>query len=140
MTEKALWKLLKPYLPQGHYVRVENADAGPGTPDVNYRIKKIEGWIELKNEPGTPTVPFPDKKKGLHQSQLDWIEARLAFGGKVLIVARVGPEIFFLPGKVFRHFNGASRFDLRMISYLVAPYINIGSKIKIIKRILEKDP
>lgn len=137
MSETNLWKWLRPYCPQGRYTRVENPDAGPGTPDVNYRITGAEGWIELKHARGKqPTVPFPNEDKGLHKSQLNWIRDQVTFSGIVWVVARVGDEIFWIHGERARAFNRATLKRLRFLSTYV---LDMKGKVHVgkIKRMLE---
>lgn len=57
---------------------VENT-ARPGTPDINYCLKGVEGWIELKDE----------WSKTLRKAQVIWIRNRLKAGGNVIIVYRL---------------------------------------------------
>jgi hypothetical protein len=138
MSEKNLWKWLKPYCPLGRYTRVENPDAGPGTPDVNYRISKAEGWIELKDARSKkPTIPFPNEDVGLHRTQLNWIKDQVLFNGIVWVVARVSDQIFWVPGKYADSFNGGTMRRLRGLSALVidskAPHLSVRR----IKELLE---
>lgn len=120
MSEVNLWKWLKPWLPRGRYSRVETPDTAPGFPDVDYRIAKASGTIELKDARGkNPTVPFPDTKKGLHDSQLRWIREEVFFGGTVWVCARVGKLVFWVPGKSAPVFNGADMRRLTLIAYYV---------------------
>lgn len=138
MSEKNLWKWLKPYCPLGRYTRVENADAGPGTPDVNYRINRAEGWIELKHARGkNPTVPFPDEKKGLHTSQLNWIRDQILFGGIVWVVARVGDQVLWIHGSKAGAFNGATLKRLQRLASLTLDVNSAGQSLRRIKELLE---
>lgn len=135
MAEVQLWKSLKPWLPQGRYSRIETPDTAPGSPDVNYRIVKAEGWIELKDARGkNPAVPFPNVDKGLHISQLGWIREQILFGGIVWVCARVGDQVFWVPGKNAGAFNGATMKRLKAHSHYVH-----GDKpeVRKLKRMLE---
>lgn len=135
MAEVQLWKTLKPWLPQGHYSRVESPDTSPGIPDVNYRIMSAEGWIELKDtRTRTPTVPFPNEDKGLRRSQLIWIPEHVSFGAIVWIAARVHEDIYWIPGKYAGAFNGATMKRLGALAHYVQ-----GSKgdVRKLKRMLE---
>lgn len=137
MAEKALWKWLKNYVPQGHYTRVENPDAGPGTSDVNYVTFGKEGWIELKDVPGRePNVPFPNIKKGLRKTQLRWIPDHVSHGGIVWIAARVGTKIYWVAGKHASCFNGATLKRLRLLATLVMDQNNPGPSLRQLKRML----
>lgn len=135
MSEVNQWKALKPWLPQGHYSRIESPDTSPGVSDVNYRIPAAEGWIELKDNRATnPEVPFPNEKKGLRKSQLIWIPERVAFGGIVWIAARVGIVTFWVPGKYAGAFNGATLKRLGALAH----YIDPGRPdVRKLKRMLE---
>lgn len=135
MSEVNLWKYLKPWLPQGRYSRVETPDTAPGFPDVNYRIAKAEGNIELKDARGkNPAVPFPNVDKGLHISQLNWIRDQIAFGGIVWVAARVGNKIFWIPGKSAGGFNGATQKRLGSLSHYV---METRPDVRKLKRMLE---
>lgn len=117
MSETRLWTWLKPYLPRGQYTRVETGETGPGTPDVHYRLNTNDGWIELKDSRHpNADVPFKNEDDGLHKSQKVWIRGYVVFDGIVWIAARVGKEIFWVPGKNAEVFNGASLRRLRAIS------------------------
>lgn len=119
MAETQLWEWLKPLCPQGHYTRVENGEAGPGTPDVYYRLPMTSGWIELKDARHPKSkIPFPNEKVGLHLSQRIWIREEVTLGGLVWIVARVGKEILWISGTYHDKFNGASIQSLRRMSRL----------------------
>jgi hypothetical protein len=140
MAETNLWKWLKPYCPQGRYSRIESLDTAPGHPDVSYRIREASGTIELKDARSKrPTIPFPDEDKGLHRSQINWIRDEIFFGGLVWIVARVGPEIFWLHGKHYSIFNGATLVRLRRFSSLVMDQSDPAKSVRKIKQLLEGD-
>jgi len=138
MSETNLWKWLHPYCPQGHYTRVENGETGPGTPDVNYRIAKVEGWLELKDaQHPNAEVPFKDERTGLHKSQKTWIREHVKYGGLVHIVARVGDRIYFIPGKFGDSFNGAPLHRLKFFSVLILEQSDPGYALKKLKQTLE---
>lgn len=138
MSETALWTWLKPYLPRGQYTRIENAEAGPGTPDVYYRIATASGWIELKeaDHPNSP-IPFPNDKKGLRKTQKRWISDNVALGGIVWIVARVGHEILWIHGTYALSFNGSTIQRLRSWATLIIDTTDPAANYRKIRRLLE---
>lgn len=120
MSESSLWTWLKPYCPKGKYDRVESPDTSPGIPDVHYKLAGAEGWFELKEARGkSPAIPFPSTEHGLRKTQIPWISDYVALGGICHIVAQVGSEVFFVPGKFAHSFNGAELRRLRFFSVLV---------------------
>lgn len=119
MAETQLWEWLKPFCPQGKYDRIESPDTAPGTPDVYYRLTTNSGWIELKDARHPKAkIPFPNEKVGLHLSQKIWIREEVRLGGLVWIVARIGKDILWIPGKDYYHFNHATKLELLEISTL----------------------
>lgn len=140
MAEKALWKWLKLYCPKGKYTRVENGEAGPGTPDVYYRLRANSGWIEMKDarHPNS-LIPFRNEDVGLHKSQRDWIQEEVTLGGLVWIVARVGKQILFVHGKYCQAFNGARMTRLLRFSALTIDQNNPGPSVRRLKQLLEGD-
>jgi hypothetical protein len=112
MSEASLWNWLrKGVLPRGHYSRIES-DASPGFPDVSYCIDGVEGTIELK-EARNPKAKYPFKQGGLRPTQLRWIKDRVAAGGRVWILARIGKAVYMVRGIEASEFNGwrTGRFD-----------------------------
>lgn len=116
MSESALWKWLRGRLPPGHYTRVES-ESSWGFPDVDYVIEGCAGKFELK-EAENPASKQPFKVKGLRDSQILWIPEHLEHGGVVWIVARVGIDTFFIPGRHYRSFNEATLVTLIELSAL----------------------
>jgi hypothetical protein len=138
MSEVTLWDWLRPYCPRGHYTRVENTEAGPGTPDVNYRINACEGWLELKDAQNpTAPVPFKGERDGLHRTQRIWLREHVQFGGLVHVVARVGRIIYFIPGKYGDQFNGAPVSRLKFFSVLNLDMADPGYALRKLKQTLE---
>lgn len=139
MSEKTLWKWLKPYMPRGKYDRIETGDTAPGTPDVHYRIQTAGGWIELKDCPREKDNPFPNDKKGLHKSQKDWISDYVLLGGIAWIVARVGDKIYWVHGTYARSFNRSRLSRIRAWSSLIIDTKSPQDSYRKIKRLLEGD-
>jgi len=117
--EKKLWKWLSGLVPGGHYSRIESGATAPGFPDVPYTVSGFSGTIELKANPKTSEIPFPDQKKGLHLSQRVWIKEELLAGGTVWIIAQSGDLIFIIPGSEWQNFNGSTRMELADMSTYV---------------------
>ena len=94
--ETRFWKWLRGKLPRGHFCRVEPPPS-PGIPDVNYCIKGVEGWIELKMGL-LRERPFNARNKGLRISQKRWIRERLKTNGRVFVLVSRGSEVLVLSG------------------------------------------
>ena len=113
MNESNLWEWLRDVaLPLGHYSRIESPDTAPGFPDVSFTVEKTTGTLELKAMDRRSRVPFPDQKKGLHQSQLRWIRDEVQAGGIVWIIAETPGVIYIIHGKDAEKFKGADHEDL----------------------------
>jgi hypothetical protein len=89
VTEDGFWKELRAVLPRGHFTRVENL-VQPGTPDVNFCVGRIEGWMELKH-----TDKFPLEHPVLMTQDL-WIEQHRRAGGRVGICVGYRDSVFFV--------------------------------------------
>lgn len=89
MSEKTDYQALRKHLVQGkeRLDRVENI-AGTGTPDVNYCIDGVEGWIEMKS-PKEPkrakSKLFADNHK-FSQTQKNWFLKQRNAGGRAFIL------------------------------------------------------
>lgn len=139
MRETKLWEWLKPRLPEGQYSRIESGDTAPGFPDVYYRLRGGTGTIELKvSQNPKAEVPFRNEDDGLHKSQIRWIQANIRLKGTVWIVARIGDDILFIPGRYCQVFNGAKAKYLYAISSLVLTMGKVKLKdLRILKNLLE---
>lgn len=99
--ESGFWAEIKRALgsrPLHDLVRVENGTCGPGTPDLNYCIDGIEGWIELKKvelPKRDSTVVKVDHFVG---EQRAWLMRRATAGGRVWVLLRAGDETFLFSG------------------------------------------
>lgn len=98
MSETDFWnKTVRPaFAPYGDLVRIENR-VGSGTPDVNYCLLRVEGWIELKKT----YWPKKDNTKLLlphfTDKQLRWHERRHKAGGRTSLLAQISHDYFLLP-------------------------------------------
>jgi len=112
--EAVLWGWLRDRLPSGHYSRVES-ETSPGIPDVNFCVRGVEGWVELKSTAKTSGHPFRrrgDKGKGLRAAQIRWITGRVKEGGRVWILASVGQTLVLVHGRYADAFNDWSVEEL----------------------------
>lgn len=93
--------------PQGSLLeRVENG-VGAGMADVNYIIRGVEGWIELKavdcpKRPGTAVLGL---EKGLSLAQVNWHLARSKQNGRTWIFITAKPLRWLVPGMHARIVN-----------------------------------
>lgn len=114
-TERQLWERIKEgwgkqiKLNGGRIERVENA-VGAGMPDVNLCFDGTECWVELKTAPGwgkkRPTFRV---YRGLEPAQINWHLSQHRAGGKSLLIAQIGKEVFAVDGKEAADFNDYSR-------------------------------
>lgn len=123
MSEANLWKRIRDNVGHaGHFSRIEY-NPTDGYPDTSYCIKGVEGHAELKYVERAPvkvdTRCFGDH--GLRDSQKGWIHQRVKHGGRVFIVAGVGPLIIVVPGTEWRAFNDMTYFQLGKAGVTIAP-------------------
>lgn len=91
MSEKTDYQIMRKRLIQGHdrIERIENI-VGIGTPDVNYCIDGVEGWIEMKS----PKEPKREKSKlfkfknnhEFTQGQKNWFLKQRNAGGRAFVL------------------------------------------------------
>ena len=100
MSERALWRRVREGLKRrGHLVRVENA-VEDGTPDVNYCIDGVEGWIELKHARVPARVSTNVRYQRYTREQADWGVTRRAVGGLAFVLVQVGREVFLFDARL----------------------------------------
>lgn len=103
MSEKREYHLFKKNMPQGHdrLDRIENI-VGIGTPDVNYCIDGVEGWIEMKapKEPMRSTSKLLTKHAHpLSQDQKNWFLKQRNAGGRAYILIATNKRWMLIEGK-----------------------------------------
>jgi hypothetical protein len=98
-SESAFWDTLRDLIgKEGHVKRCENY-VGPGTPDVNYCIRGVERWIELKEVDGWPKRL--DTKFDIEHFTSDqriWHRRRWAAGGISYVFVQIGRDYFLFSG------------------------------------------
>jgi len=89
MTEKTDYKRLRKNMkqPLDRLDRIENV-VGVGTPDVNYCIEGVEGWIEIKSPsaPKRKTTAVLKSQHNLNQDQKNWFKSQFNAGGTAWIL------------------------------------------------------
>ena len=101
MTEQNDYKRLRMNMkqPMDRLERIENV-VGIGTPDINFCIEGMEGWVEMKS----PTTP---KKKGtplfgsnhkLSQDQKNWFKKQCNAKGNGYILICTKPRWMLIDG------------------------------------------
>ena len=91
MSEKTDYQMLKKHMPNvmDRLDRIENV-VGVGTPDVNYCIDGVDGWIEMKSpkEPVRPTSKLFKFKNNhsLNQDQMNWFLRQRNADGRAFIL------------------------------------------------------
>lgn len=94
MVDGGLRQLFRAKLP-GHWQSIETGLTGRGTPDANYCIDGVEGWVEFKMTKGWAVKMRPE--------QIGWIFKRTLNGGRVWIaVRRKDDELWLVPGSMVR--------------------------------------
>lgn len=93
--------------------RVENG-VSVGTADVNYVIRGMEGWIELKavDLPKRANTAILGPKQGLNKEQINWHLARAAGLGRTWVFISAAPYRWLVPGFRAREVNDWTRDDL----------------------------
>jgi hypothetical protein len=89
---RLVWQPLKKELDRlkYHYVRLENRQSGPGTPDLNVHFPRIgDVWIELKYAK-IDSEGYVDL--GLRPEQYVWMYKASTSGRRVYLVARVNDQ------------------------------------------------
>ena len=90
VTETALRKKLKEWLPKNtHYQPVESSTSS-GVPDINFCLNGIEVWAELKIVKGKRKLRF---QKALSPYQWNWLSARAKAKGVVWVIAQHNEDI-----------------------------------------------
>ena len=87
-AESALWRLLRASVLPGHWVRVENR-VQRGTPDVNYCVSGVEGWLELKSVDNWPIRGGVLLIKHFTIQQRLWLRERCLAGGRAALLLRI---------------------------------------------------
>lgn len=85
--------------------------------DVNYCIRSVEGWIELKavDLPARDSTPVLGNK-GLNKEQINWHLARFQVLSKTWIFISAEPYRWLVAGQWAREVNGWTRDELCMRS------------------------
>lgn len=102
MSEKTDFNLLRKHMSKhgDRLERIENI-VGVGTPDINYCIDGVEGWIELKS-PKEPIGPhsklFSDNHK-LNMAQRNWFLRQRNAGGRAYILICTNKRWMLIDGK-----------------------------------------
>lgn len=91
-SESSFWQTLRKNV-KGHLERVENM-VGTGTPDVNFCIEGIEGWIELKHVHYWPKRGGALKIDHYTLEQRLWHDKRMKNGGICLLFLQVDRDYF----------------------------------------------
>lgn len=91
--------------------RIENG-VGVGTADVNYLIRGIEGWIELKSValPARESTPVLGRE-GLNTDQVNWHLQRAMLAGRTWVFVSADPFRWLVMGVNAREINGWTRDD-----------------------------
>ena len=102
MKEADLWRWFRDELTSTYagidIQRVESGSTSEGIPDVNYCLRGVEGWLELKV--GTITKRDPHLVTlGLRPAQAFWLARRARAGGRASILAAIPPTEPLLTGR-----------------------------------------
>jgi hypothetical protein len=96
-NEPSLFNWLKNNI-QGDWIRIENV-AGTGVPDVNYAIRGVEGWTELKVIRRKTWDPLKPVQVCLRKEQFAWLMRRGRHGIVSVTVGFTTGEILIVPFK-----------------------------------------
>jgi hypothetical protein len=75
-----LRSLFRLHLKKFHWQSIESHSTGRGTPDSNYCVDGVEGWVEFKAATGNRTK--------VRLEQVAWMESRARHGGRTFIAVR----------------------------------------------------
>lgn len=104
MSERAAWTSIRPVLKAFDPVRIESPMES-GVPDVNLTV----GWMELKYAARWPPKGGPLRLDHYTQEQKTWATRRIAAGGRVFLLLKVGREEWLLfDGRIAAIFLGKS--------------------------------
>lgn len=82
-------------------IRIENAGAGAGTPDIYYNLHSQTGWIEGKHLDDLPaTNKTPIIIPTLTIEQVNWLTDEYAAGGRAFLLLRGGRRLLLFEPKV----------------------------------------
>lgn len=78
----------------GHVSMIESPELSPGAPDLNWCIRGMEGWTELK-------VSKKGEAPNIRKTQRAWIRRRVQAGGRVNLLCYYNPKdtIIMLAGE-----------------------------------------
>ena len=106
----------------GHASKIESHDLSPGIPDISFRVKDTEGFIECKD----------GRTPHLRPSQYRWIRDRVSVGGQVWIAWQYDGFARFIKGTRIEMLKQAKHEDwLNATQFLCSPY-DIESIINIL--------
>ena len=93
--------------------RMENG-VNIGTADVNYLIRGVEGWLELKavELPKRENTPVLGEKCGLSVAQVNWHLARQQVLGRTWVFVSALPFRWLVWGGLAREVNRMTRDEL----------------------------
>lgn len=89
MSEKNMWHRMRSTIAKsGHWQRIEDG-LSMGVPDVNYCIRGVEGWIELKEIADWPVRDKTPVSFRWEREQRFWAKKRGKAGGNVWLLLYV---------------------------------------------------
>lgn len=118
--EATSWEWLKGGIKKTlpHFALLERVENGVniGTADVNYVIRGVEGWIELKavDLPKREGTKVLGPKQGLNIDQINWHLARSQVLGQTWVFISADPYRWLVHGFHAREVNDWTRDDLCM--------------------------
>lgn len=115
MSEQTVWQRFSRIfaIRNAHVVRVENP-ADPGTPDVNWCMDGIEGWVELKQAKNWPKKKDTDLNiKHFSTKQKVWLTKRSFSGGRIHLLLKVSTDWLLFKGiDAAKHLNSSTKEEL----------------------------
>jgi hypothetical protein len=124
MTEKKDYGILRDNMPvHGDRIdRIENV-VGVGTPDINFCIEGVEGWIELKSprEPKRASTRLFGSNHKLSQDQMNWFLKQEKAGGNGFVLIATDKRWMLIEGWYADDVNKMTLAELIIISRWTAP-------------------
>jgi hypothetical protein len=132
MSEKNAYATLKDkvFKPMDRVSRVENA-LETGMPDVNYCIKSVEGWIEIKypTEPKRENTRLFGSSHKFSQDQLNWILEQRNAGGIVWLFIVTDKRYILVNSKWAEYINDMTLWQILVESSWAALKPNRNAKL-----------
>ena len=124
MSEKKDFQLFKKAVMLTGLERIERIEniLAPGTPDVNFCIDGVDGWLEIKSAKEPAKLTSKLLKHKLSQAQMNWFKRESNAGGRSYILICTDIKWILIDGRDADNINRMSGDELYDISIWVQYY------------------